>query len=186
MKWIGERISFVDGKDATTIVVHPESVTWIKGVMGAWVAMWFAIGAVMTWALFTLELTDQEWLILVIFMVFWAYYAVRVTRSLLWLLYGKEMIKIDEVGFSYKKAIKTYGKANIYYLENISKVRTYAPENKSLQASWELSPWIKGSERLEFDYMGKVIRFGRKLEQKDAEQLFKFVTKKVEQRLKKK
>lgn len=183
MKWIGERISFVDEKQRTTIVIQPNQVTWVNGLMGAWFAMWMAIGATMTWAYFNLNLTDQESLILVVFMVFWLYYAVRVGRSFFWLMWGKELIKIDEVSLSYKKSIKSYGKATQYYLENIHKIRMFHPKERSFQTAWESSPWVRGGERLEFDYMGKVIRFGRKLDKQDAELLFKLVTKRVEERI---
>ena len=161
MKWIGERISFVDDKNKLTVVIHPESSGWVKSVMGAWFAMWIAIGATIVWSYFTFELTEQEQIIIYVFMAFWAYYAVRVGRSLLWLLWGKELIKIDEAAFTYKKSIKTYGAAKRYLLENISKMRKHEMKEGSFQAIWESSPWVKGGERLEFDYLGKVIRFGR-------------------------
>ncbi len=183
MKWIGKRISFVDDKARTTIVIYPDSVGWINATMGAWFAMWIAIGATLSWASFALNLTGQEKLIIVVFMVFWLYYAVRVGRAFSWLMWGKELLKIDEVSLTYKKSVKTYGKANEYYLENITKVRMVAPKERSLQASWESSPWVRGGERLEFDYMGKVIRFGRKLEKQDAELLFKLITKRIDERI---
>lgn len=185
MKWIGERVSFVDDKLKTTIVIYPQTATIVKGLMSAWVAMWFTIGAVVAWSFFTFELTDQELIILFVFMAFWFYYAVRVSRSLFWLLWGKELIKIDETAFLYKRSVKNFGKAVPYYLENISKMRVFQPKEKSIQAAWELSPWIKGAERIEFDYMGKEIRFARKLNEKDTEMLFKFITKKMNDRLKK-
>lgn len=184
-KWIGDRISFVDEKEKTTIVIHPENVGWIKAVMGAWVAMWMTIGAVVIWSLLTLTLTDQENIILWVFLCFWAYYAFRVGRSFLWMMWGKELIKIDEATFVYKRSIKKYGKAHPYLLDNIKKIRLFQPKARSLQSVWEQSPWIKGGERVEFDYNGKVVRFGRKLNEKDAEQLFRFLTKKIEQRVRK-
>lgn len=183
MKWIGKRTSFIDEKQKVTIVIHPENSTLITGLMGGWVAMWFVIGATVTWSYFTLSLTEQEEIILFVFMFFWLYYAIRVTRSFFWILWGKELIMIDEASFYYKKSIRGYGKSIPYYLDNISNLRVYIPKNRSLQASWEQSPWVKGGERLEFDYMGKVIKFGRKLNESDAELLFKFITKKLTQRI---
>jgi hypothetical protein len=52
MKWIGKRISFVEEKNKTTIIIYPEDLLWVKALMGAWIAMWIAIGAVITWAFF--------------------------------------------------------------------------------------------------------------------------------------
>lgn len=183
MKWIGERISFVDDTLKTTLVIEPIDVGWRRGAMGAWVFMWYTIGWAVAYAFLYQDLNDQESIIVVVFAVFWLYYAVRVTRSWFWLMWGKELIKIDEVAMTYKRSIRNYGKATPYYLENISKIRMLHPPVKSIQSAWEKSPWIMGGERIEFDYLGKVVKFGRKLNEKDAELLFKFLTKRIEKQV---
>jgi len=184
MKWIGERISFVDDKKRTTFVIYPENIGWQKALMGAWFFMWLTIGGTMIWALTALKLTNQENIIIVVFLSFWLYYAVRVGRTFFWLLWGKEMLKIDETAFTIKNTIRGYGKATPYFIENIKKVRIQQPKENSIQSVWENSPWIRGGERLEFDYMGKTIRFGRKINPKDAKLLFNVVTKRIEEQLK--
>lgn len=185
MKWIGERISFLEDKQKSTFVIYPASTPLVKALMGAWFAMWLAIGATIVWSFFTFKLSDQENIIIVVFLSFWAYYAIKVGRSYFWLLWGKEYIKVNEAALTYKRSIKNYGKATPYYLENIKKIRMYQPKENSLQAVWETSPWVRGGERLEFDYLGKTIRFGRKLNEKDAKLFFNVLTKKVEERLRK-
>lgn len=185
MKWIGERISFVDDKQKTTIVIYPENVVWVKGAMGAWVAMWMMIGFTIIYSYFTFKMTEQEEIIIYVFMTFWAYYAVRVTRSYAWLMWGKELIKIDEAALHYKKSVKNYGKAVPYYFENIKKISLAIPKDRSIQAAWESSPWIRGGERIEFEYLGKMIKFGRKLNEKDAKLLFNLVTKRIDERMRK-
>lgn len=183
MKWIGNRVSFVDEKNRTTVVIYPEKKTWVSGLMGAWVSMWMVIGATMSWALITLKLTDKEQIILWVFLAFWFYYAFKVTRSLFWILWGKELIMIDEVAMHYKRSIKKYGSSVPYYFENIKKFKLEHPKEGSIQAIWESSPWVGGGERIDFEYKGKLVRFGRKLEERDAKLLFDLVTKKVEERL---
>lgn len=185
MKFIGERTSFVDQNKKTTIVINPENIFWHKGLMGAWFAMWMVIGGTMIWAFNTLKLNQQEKLIIVIFLLFWFYYAIRVGRALFWLMWGKELIKIDRDGLIIKRSIKGYGKSHTYFLENIQKMRVQQPKETSLQAAWENSPWIQNGERIEFDYIGKTIRFGKKLNEKDSKLLFNLVTKKIEEYLKK-
>ena len=96
MKWIGKRISFVDEKFRTTVVIHPKEDNKVKALMGAWFGMWLTIGAIVIWSYFTFDLTDQERVIIYVFMAFWLYYAVRVGRGFFWLLWGKELLKIDE------------------------------------------------------------------------------------------
>lgn len=185
MKWIGEHISFDDKQDLTTIVIYPKQQFWVNALMGAWLAMWLSIGGIMIWALYELHLTDQEEIILFVFLSFWLYYAIRVGRGFVWLIWGKELIKINETAFVYKRSIKGYGTAKSYQIQNINKMRLHVPKEKSFQAVWEASPWIRGGERLEFDYMGKEIRFGRKLNDKDSKLLFQVITKRIENRLRK-
>lgn len=186
MKWIGERISYLDQENKTTVVISAEQVGWIKGLIGAWFFMWVAIGLTIIWSVFTFTFTQQEQLLLLVFMSFWVYYFVRVGRSFLWLTSGQELIKLDKIGLSIKTSLRGYGKSKMYFLENIERFQVHTPEANSLQSAWENSPWIRGGERIEFTYMGKNIRFGRKLKEKDAKLLFQVITKRIEDHLKKK
>lgn len=186
MKWIGERISVVDDKKKTTCIIYPEKKPIVTALMGAWVAMWLVIGATIVWAYFTLKLTDQEKIIVFVFMTFWTYYAFRVIRMFFWLMWGNEFIKIDEIALTVKRSTKGYGRAVPFYLENIKKMSLSVPKENSIQNVWESSPWVKGGERIEFEYLGKVQKFGRKLNEKDAKLLFNLITKRVEEQLKKK
>ncbi|NRA11276.1 MAG: hypothetical protein HRT57_04895 [Crocinitomicaceae bacterium] len=185
MKWIGKRVSFVDDKSKTTIVVHPKDIGWLKGLMGAWVSMWLTLGAIVIWYSLNSKFTEQESIIIIIFLAFWVYFAFKVMKSWFWLMWGKELIKIDEAKLIYKKSIRKYGKSKFFLLENISKIAVYKTEERSLQAAWEKSPWVIGGERLEFEYQGKVIKIGRKLDAKDAELLFKLLTKRIETQVRK-
>ena len=90
---------------------------------------------------------------------------------------------IDEVALHYKRSIRKYGKSIPYYFENINKFSVQQPKEGSFQSVWEASPWVGGGERIEFDYKGKVVRFGRKLEERDAKLLFDLITKKVDDRI---
>lgn len=186
MKWIGNRISYVDQEAKTTIIITPEQPGFIKALLGAWFFMWLTIGITITWSFFHFIYTQQQKLILFVFMAFWVYYAIRVGRSFLWSVYGREYIRIDKIGMSLKTSVKKYGKSRQYLLENIKKIDVYVPPNNSFQTAWENSPWIRGGERINFEYMGKNIRFGRKLNEQEAKLLFQLITKRIEDHLKKK
>jgi hypothetical protein len=185
MKWIGERISFLDSQQKTTILIESEKNFWVNALMGSWLSMWVTIGTIIVWAYFSIALSDEEKIALAVFMSFWLYFTIRISRAFFWLIWGKESIKIDETALYYKRSIRGYGRSHVYYLENIRKIRLFTPKEKSFQSVWEASPWIRGGERLEFDYMNKVVRFGRKLNEKDSKLLYQLITKKVEERLKK-
>lgn len=186
MKWIGKRISVEDSKIKTTFVIYPQQKPLVNALMGAWVAMWLMIGAIVAWSYFEFDYSEKEKVALFVFMTFWTYYAVRVTRSFLWLMWGTEFLKIDDSAFTVKRSIKKFGKATPYYLENIKKIAISIPEQGSIQSVWEASPWVRGGERLEFEYLGKMIRFGRKLDEKDVKLLFNVITKRIEGQIKSK
>lgn len=180
MKWIGKRISYLDQGSKTTFVIEPENPGILKVLMGMWFFMWLAIGGAVIWGWNNYDLKRELHLILIVFMVFWTYYLIRVGRSYAWIMAGKEMLKIDKISFTIKNSIKGYGKAQEYYLENISKVRVSTPKPNSFQSAWENSPWIRGGERLEFEYRGKTVRFGRKLSEQDSKLLFQVLTKRLD------
>ena len=185
MNWIGNRISFIDNKGKTTIVISPDKNYLITALMGGWLAMWMTIGITVIWSLFSFLLSQQEEIIIYIFLVFWFYYAFKVSRSFLWLLYGKELIKIDNLALHYKRSVLKYGKSVPYYFENISNFSFSIPEPRSMHAVWESSPWISGGERFHFDYFSKMIRFGRKIPEKDAKLLYQLINKRIQERSKK-
>ena len=62
-------------------------------------------------------------------------------------------------------------------------MRGHEPKERSFQAAWEKSPWIVGGERLEFDYFGKQVKIGLKLDAKDAELLFKLMSKRLDKQI---
>ena len=147
--------------------------------------MWYGIGISVVTSYFIRDYSDNEQLVWTVFMAFWAYYAVRVSRSFFWLMWGAENVRIDGVSLTLKRATGKAGKAIPYYIENIKKIRVSLPKKGSFQSSWEASPWIvREGERIEFDYMGKVVRFGRKLDEKDAKLLYDLITHKLEEQLK--
>lgn len=185
MKTISDRISFNDAKDKTTIVILPPQLGWKTKMISVWLLLWYSVGIYITYQLFQ-PLPQQEAIILLVFLSFWLYFAFKVTKTFLWLTMGKEFIRINETSVSIKKSIRGYGKANPYYLENITKIRVAEEKENSFQSQFEKSAWVMGSEKIEFDHLGKTIKIGRKLDQKETKLLFGVLTKRIEQYLRKK
>jgi hypothetical protein len=185
MKWIGERISYIDDKELTTIVIYPEKTEWKNNLLKAWFSMWMLIGAIVIYQLF-LEYTRDEKLMFTIFLSFWLYFSFKVGKSTFWQLKGKELIRINDQALILKKSIFSYGKAHTFFLENIRKIRVDELKESSIGVQFEKSFWVVGGERISFDYIGKNIRFGRKLNEQDTKLLFRLITNRIESRLKKK
>lgn len=185
MKWIGERISFNDKKEYLTFVIYPPNLGPKKYLIIAWTLLWYLVG-IAVFTQFFYDYSEKEKIVLIIFMSFWLYYAVRVTRTLLYLLFGREYIKIDSSAIRIKRSLGNYGKAQQYFLENISKLSVFELKENSFQAVYEQSPWIRGTNRIQFEYLGKTISFGRKLNDKDTKLFFNLIAKRMDQYLKKK
>lgn len=185
MKWIGDRISFVDHSNKTTIIILPHKKGLTISLMGAWLAMWYTVGITTFWTLLTFTFNQNEKIVLFVFMSFWVYYAVKVTRGFIWMLWGLEKIKIDEIGIHIKRSIRNFGRKNEYYFENIKNIEFEIPKSNSFQAVWEASPWVNGAERFHFDYFGKVIKFGNKLTEKECQLLGQIVEKRIKKYSKK-
>jgi len=180
MKWIGERVSFVDNKDKLTVVIYPPNIGFKYKLLLAWVILWLAIGGYVTSQLFYVT-TQKEQITLIVFLSFWLYFAVRVGKTLSYLTWGREFIRVDKDGLSLKFGTGRYGKSNRFFLENLQRFDVIEMKETSIAAVYEASPWVKGSNRISFEYQGKVFSFGRKLNEKDTALLYKLMLKRIEQ-----
>ena len=185
MKWIGERISFVDNKDKLTVVIYPPNIGFKYKILVLWSVLWLAIGTYVT-AQLAFVVNQKEQITIIIFLSFWLYFAVRVGKTLIYLTWGREYIKVDKEGLHVKLATGKYGKSKRYFLENLQRFDVIDIKETSFQAVYESSAWVKGSNRLSFEYLGKVYSFGRKLNEKDTTLLYKLMLKRIEQFIRKK
>ena len=178
MKWLSKRISFNEQKKFSTIIISPHNNTIVNILMGAWLGMWLCIGATLIICLFILDLNQQEKIIIYVFLTFWSYYLYKVLSAFLWRINGKELIKLDEIGMHVKKSVFGYGKSEVYYYDQIEPFTIKIIKKKTFEAVWESSPWVKGMNSVYFNYKGKSIGLGRKIEREEAKLLIKIISKK--------
>lgn len=185
MKWIGERISFVDNKEKLTVVIYPPNIGIKYKLLITWSVFWLAIGIYVTSQLAYVT-NQKEQITIIIFLSFWLYFAVRVGKTLIYLTWGREYLKIDKEGLHIKIATGKYGRSKRYFFENLQRFDVIEMKETSFQAVYESSAWVKGSNKISFDYLDKIQTFGRKLNEKDTILLYKLMLKKVEQFLRQK
>lgn len=186
MKKIGERITFEDHKGFTTIIIKPPSVDWKNSMLFAWVLAWTYVGVYIAYNFIAGYFDADQKIYFSAFLVFWFYFEYRSIKSLIWIRYGKELIKIDDQYLTFKKSIKSYGKAKKYFLENIKKFSEIESTDSKWIKAFENSYWELGKESLQFEAMGDTVKFGRKLDDKETKLLFKVIEKRLNQKLKKK
>ena len=114
-KYISNRVSFLDHGTNTTIVISTAIDRWKESLLLFWILCWSASGIYLFYELFAVDNEREMQIGLFIFISFWFYFEYRIVRVFLWRKWGMEMISVDEVEMSYKKAIGRYGKSNRFY-----------------------------------------------------------------------
>lgn len=191
-KLIGDRISTEDHEKSTTVVIVPKRVLWKEILLISWVLAFTFTGFYFIYLLFfggidELEtgvnfdqsVRDQQLIYLTILIAFWGYFEYLTVKAVLWNLFGKELIMIDTEALSVKKSILGYGKANRYFFDNIKKFRYEKPDSTSLNTFLDNAYWSSGSEVFKLEYLGKNKSFGKKVEEKEANLLLRFLNDRI-------
>lgn len=197
-KWIGDRISTEDHADSTTIIILPKIQRWKEWLLTLWVVGFTFIGAVMIYLLlggiYSLQVVgdniedirDQQLVYLIVFLGFWAYFEYKVVKALLWYKFGKELVKIDRDALWIKRSVLSYGKSHQYFFENIKNFHQIKHDDTGFAQFFENAYWSLGTDALAFDYFTKGKSFGRKLDEKTAKLLMRFMDDRIKTLRKKK
>lgn len=175
-KFIGKRISFVKTKDQLSVIISQEVPRWKESLLLAWLLAWTFCGGFFIVGINQAS-TQNERLFLAVVLAFWAFFLVRIGKAFLWRKGGREMIRITPGQFSIKNAWWNYGKAKIYYLDNIKNVSLIPYNPKNFMESMDRSFWIIGGETIAIKYLNKELRIGKQLEEKNARQLIRVLEK---------
>jgi hypothetical protein len=93
--------------------------------------------------------------------------------AFLWRKSGVEKIKLRANTLLYKRSMVGKGKIKNFQFNFIKDFKTITAKENSFIENINNSYWVFAGERFVFDYMGKEIKFGIQLPDKDAEQLYK-------------
>jgi hypothetical protein len=192
LKWIGDRISTEDHEKSTTIIIYPKRKRWMDILFVTWTIGFTFVGLYMLYLLFfggineleTGENFDedvrrQQLIYLIIFVSFWAYFEVSTLRALFWTLFGKELIMIDTEAVHVKRAIFNYGKSHRFFFENIKEMKADQDDKTSLNKYLDNAYWSPGSDTIKIQHTGKEKSFGRKLDEKNAKLLLRFMNDRI-------
>lgn len=125
------------------------------------------------------EVLRNQKIYVTVFIGFWVYFEYKVVYGLLWLLFGKELIRIDGEKLSIKNSIFSFGKAKKYFNDNIKKIELIEQKPFSFGFDYENAFWRKGTDSLLFEHLNKTIPFGKKLNEKEANLLMRFMVDRV-------
>lgn len=197
VKQIGDRISMEDHDKSTTVVILPKRVLWKDILLMSWVVGFSIAGFYVIYLLFfgginSLEvgenfdqdIREQQIIYLAIFVGFWIYFEYLTVRTTLWYLFGKELIMIDSEAVLVKRSILSYGKASRFFFDHIKKLRYEKEDSTSMNQFLSNAYWAMGLDVYRLDYKDKTKSFGRRIDEKDAKLLLRFLNDRIKKRKK--
>jgi hypothetical protein len=171
MEYLSERVS-VDRKDGRTSVVISARLPGTKQTMlVTWFAAWVLCGLYVVYARTQLPEGDVARQYFLVFLAFWAYFAVLVGKAVLWRMKGFELWRVKNGTLTVKDSLFGYGKATPYFVDNIQKLGMLNVDPRSWKWQLNQSGWVIGGERLGFEHLGKKVMFGKGLSEEEARQL---------------
>ena len=166
----------------------PKRVMWKDIILISWVIGFSFAGIYVIYLLFfgginelavgenfDQDVREQQIIYLAIFTGFWIYFEYMTVKVVLWYLFGKELLLIDTEGITIKRSILSYGKAHRFFNENIKKMWLEMPDNTSLNQFFNNAYWSLGSDVLFLEHQDKKKSFGRRLDEKEAKLLLRYV-----------
>ena len=79
----------------------------------------------------------------------------------------------------YKRSWGSYGSAVSYDLDTIKDLGLVNLSGKSFARSYQNAFWTVGGEQIGFEYLGKKVVIGLRLEEKDAKKVVKLIGRKT-------
>ncbi len=141
-------------------------------MLDVWILAWTLCGLAILSQVFLTEDNDLRRMIL-IFGAFWIYFEYVVVKAWRWRKGGEEQIFIGEEEIRYGRTYYNRGILKPYRKDLLNKVRTIENEGNSFARAFADSYWVIGGEKLAFVAAGKVIPFGMRLSEKEADKLMK-------------
>jgi hypothetical protein len=179
MEYLSPRVSVDRSSGRFSVVISARLDRAREGLLIAWCLAWFACGAYIIYALLHMPASDQRQYVLV-FLAFWAYFALRVGKAAVWRLKGFELWRLKDGVFTIKNSILGYGKAQDHFVENMSELGALSTERDSWRWQMNESFWVIGGERLGFAYQGRRVLFGKGLTTSEMEKLLRLLKTELE------
>ncbi|MDA7835921.1 hypothetical protein N9A49_00790 [Salibacteraceae bacterium] len=172
----GAKVTLEETEEGTVISILPETKPWQTFVLGAWAVVWLFCGAFVMLGGYK-ELEGDGRIFILVFLAFWAYFLFYAARSLVWNNVGTEFIRITAESMDYKRSWNDYGKVRSYDLSTIKNLGMVNYDDKPFAKTYNAAFWTMGGEMIGFEYIGRKIAFGFKLEEKETKKIIKLIEK---------
>lgn len=148
-------------------------------ILTIWFVLWTVCGLAVVASLLFTPLSRDQRIFSIVYLAFWSYFEYKVYFALRWAKQGLEVIKIEDGKLSYSQEINRKGKVSTYEIEQIRNLRLVDLSGNPFQQAFYQSFWTVGGEALAFDYFGKEVRLGMKLDKTEASALKTLIQNKL-------
>ncbi|MDQ3109500.1 MAG: hypothetical protein M3R17_06355 [Bacteroidota bacterium] len=175
---ISKRASFVKNEKELSIVISSAADRSKAKNVGIILALWFTGGIFIGINYFSVDDKNMKLFILV-YLAFWLYFSYIIGKAFMWQWNGKELIKIRDGKLIYKKDVSGRGFVIDYPLTEISNVRKYGEKTPGWVKSIGGDYWSVDCDSIAFDYQGKEIPLGYKLDEKEQEKVLRLLKEEI-------
>lgn len=172
MQVIGERSSILKKDRLFSLVILPTSDKRKVNLMFIWLFLWSVSGVFIFANYFKLTQQSAK-LFVIIWLGFWAYFEFKIIRVFMWKRFGKEKLWIKDGVLHYQREVSGRGKIREYDMNLITDFTYLELDKGNFADVFNQTFWVKGGERLEFQYQSKKVRFGMQLNDQEAKSILK-------------
>jgi len=163
-------------EDGMLIHIIPQFQTWQRVSLGVWIVVWVLCGLFAMLGVLK-GMSSEEQTFVFVFAAFWAYFLFYAARLLIWSQTGEELIQLGTSQLSYKKSWNGIGKIKQYDWVNIKNIGLVNYDGKTFAKSYSDAFWTMGGEMIGFESFGRKEAIGLKLDERQAKDLVKTLTK---------
>jgi len=187
MRIISDRISIDEKADKVTVVILGKIARWKESLLLFWLLAWTFSGLVFIYY-YLFPTPYQYSLVMLIFLMFWLYFELKIGKVFIWRRFGFEYLEINKGTFLIKNNLLGFRKVKYCDTHDIVGFEKIVHSNKNFFDFINQSFWVYGGEQIYFKYNGRDIIFGKQINEKEQKALIQIlngVLKKEKNRLRK-
>ena len=179
MKKLTSRIKYQEAEGETEVFITPVKDEKAVKELRIWLVLFTLSGLSMLIGGPIFTSSREEYAMVLIFMVFWLYFEIKIFSAFRYRAKGQERIKIDSKVLTYTLEKNGRGYPKSYELD---KILSWKYEEKAQSGFFGMinqSVWMIAGESVCFEYEGRSIHIGVQLKQGEAEHLIKWLKKQI-------
>ncbi len=178
IKSISKRASFVENENELSIVISSALDRQKARNIGIILGLWLIGGIVIGVNYFRIDDHNTKLFILV-WLAFWCYFSYVIGKAFLWQYNGKELIKVRDGKLIYKKDVSGRGFVLDYEIAEMKDLRKYGEKSPEWIKRFGGDYWSVDCDSIAFDYQGKEIPLGYKLNEFEQGEILKLLKTKI-------